>query len=365
MGLAVDSARNIYISDGGNNRIRVVSSATGNISTIAGSGNGGGYTGDGGPATKARLNTPKGIALDPAGNIYVGDRFNSVIRIITPNGNIATIAGSANGGYSGDGGLATNATLFQPTGVAVANSGKIYIADTGNNVIRLLTPTAQPPAIKANGVISALAFGGAAAIAPGSWIEIYGSNLAVDARSWGGTDFKGTAAPTSLDGTSVSVAGVPAYVDYISAGQVNAQVPSGIPAGTRQVTVTTASGSSAPYAIQVNNLQPGLLALSVAGTQYVEATLTDGKTYIFPPASVSGLTSRQAKPGETISLYGIGFGSVQSQRACRAGGSSHQPAGGQFTNHYWRRAVDGFVLRAGAGQHRVVSVQRSGAERGK
>ena len=185
---------------------------------------------------------------------------------------------------------------FSRTGVAAANTGKIYIADNGNDVVRLLTPNALPPAISSNGVAGAAAYGGFTSIAPGSWIEIYGSNLAVDARSWGGADFKGNSAPTSLDGTSVSIGGAAAFVDYISAGQVDVQVPSNIPAGTRQITVITASGTSAPYSITVNNVQPGLLApasFSVGGTQYVAALFTDGKTYVTPAAGVPGVTGRQ------------------------------------------------------------------------
>ena len=313
VGLAVDAARNLYIADGGNNRIRLVSADTGNISTVAGSGTGGGYSGDGGAANKAKLNTPKGIALDPAGNLYIADRFNSAIRMVTVTGTISTIAGSANGGYSGDGGPATGATLFEPTWVAVANTGKIYIADNGNDVIRLLTPAALPPSIASKGVVGAAAFGAFTSVAPGSWIEIYGSNLASDSRMWTGTDFKGANAPTSLDGTSVSIGGVPAFVDYISAGQVNAQVPSNVGTGSQPLKVTTASGSSAPYAINVTLVQPGLFTaakFSIGGLQYAAALFTDNATYVLPPGAIPGVTSRQAKPGETVIFYGAGFGPV-------------------------------------------------------
>jgi len=179
----------------------------------------------------------------------------------------------------------------------------------------LLAPAAchAQPSIKPAGVVSASAFGRFTSIAPGSWIEIYGSNLAADTRPWAGSDFNGVNAPTSLDGTSVMIGGQAAFIDYISSGQVNAQVPSNVGPGSQQVIVTTASGASSPYAITVNATQPGLLAPSsfnIGGKQYAAALFSDGVTYILPPGSIPGVTSRRAQPGDTITLYGIGFGAV-------------------------------------------------------
>lgn len=169
------------------------------------------------------------------------------------------------------------------------------------------------PAVSSGGVVSASAFGGFASIAPGSWIEIYGANLAVDTRVWGGSDFTGVNAPTSLDGTFVSIGGESAFVDYISSGQVNAQVPSSVAAGSQQLIVTTGAGSSVAYPVTVKATEPGLLAPSsfkIAGTQYVAALFPDGATYVLPEGAISGVASRPAKPGDTIVLYGVGFGPV-------------------------------------------------------
>ncbi|HLK62561.1 MAG TPA: IPT/TIG domain-containing protein [Bryobacteraceae bacterium] len=169
------------------------------------------------------------------------------------------------------------------------------------------------PSISAGGVVSASAFGQFKSIAPGSWIEIYGSNLAVDSRSWGGGDFNGVNAPTSLDGTKVTIGGQPAYVDYISPTQVNAQVPFSVGTGSQPVVVTNGNVASAAFTINVNAEEPGLLAPSsfaVNGTQFVAALFTDGVTYVLPPGSIAGLPSRRAQPGDTITLYGIGFGPV-------------------------------------------------------
>jgi uncharacterized protein YjiK len=134
-GLAIDNAGNLYIADPANNRVRKVALGTGIISTFAGNGTAG-YSGDNGPATSAELKIPLGVALDGAGNLYIADEGNSVIRKVNASGTITTIAGNNTVGYSGDTGPATSASLYGPTGVAVDSSGNLYIADTGNNRVR-------------------------------------------------------------------------------------------------------------------------------------------------------------------------------------------------------------------------------------
>ena len=313
-GLALDSAGNLYIADGNNNRIRKVSATDGTISTVVGSSTLGGFGGDGGLATKARLNTPKGLAIDSVGNIYIADTYNSRIRVVSPAGVINTVAGYATTGSGGDGQLATTASLYFPSGVAVDTVSKnVYVVDNQNNVVRLLTAIPTLPTVFSNGVVSASAFGTLPGVAPGSWIEIYGTNLSVDARGWGSADFSGVNAPTSLDGTSVMVGGQPAYVDYISTGQVNAQVPSSVTAGSQPVVVTTPYGASSAFTVNVSATQPGVLAPAsfvVGGKQYVAALFSDGVTFVAPPGAIPGVTSRQAKPGEVITIYGVGFGMV-------------------------------------------------------
>ena len=137
--LAIDAAGKIYIADGGVHRVRVIA-ANGNISTLAGTGTPG-FTGDGAAATTAQLNGPGGIAVDPTtGNVYIADTGNTVIRMISGT-TITTVAGNytLGPGYTGDGGAATGAQLAFPTGVAVDSSGNLYIADQGNNVIRVVS----------------------------------------------------------------------------------------------------------------------------------------------------------------------------------------------------------------------------------
>jgi uncharacterized protein (TIGR03437 family) len=207
---------------------------------------------------------------------------------------------------------------YSLTGVRINTSMKNTIANRLLTCTIFIAPLAlqalgAPPSIQVGGVVSASAFGQFKSIAPGSWIEIYGANLASDTRIWGAADFNGSTAPTSLDGTSVTIGGQQAFVDYISPTQVNVQVASSTPTGTQSVIVTSPGGVSTPYPVTVSTTQPGLLAptsFSVAGTQYAAALFSDGATYALPPGAIPGLASRRAQPGDTLTLYGIGFGSV-------------------------------------------------------
>ncbi|MGO9095116.1 MAG: BACON domain-containing protein, partial [Bryobacteraceae bacterium] len=131
-GVGVDSAGNLYIADTFNQRIRKVSAGT--ISTVAGNGNGG-FAGDGGPAANASLFGPSGVAVDSVGNLYIADASNNRIRKLS-GGTIATVAGNGIQGFSGDGGPATSASLYTPSGVAVDSAGDLFIADSGNSRIR-------------------------------------------------------------------------------------------------------------------------------------------------------------------------------------------------------------------------------------
>ena len=137
--VAVDAAGNVYIADTRNNAIRMVATS-GTITTIAGNGTFG-YTGDGGPATAAQLNRPAGIGLDATGKMYIADTRNNVVRAIDGSGNISTIAGVGTAGYTGDAGAATAAQLRRPADVAVDASNNIYIADNANNVVRIVSST--------------------------------------------------------------------------------------------------------------------------------------------------------------------------------------------------------------------------------
>ncbi|MEO6923929.1 MAG: SBBP repeat-containing protein, partial [Bryocella sp.] len=138
--VAVDANGNVYIADTNNQRIRKITGTT--ISTIAGTGDET-FAGDGGAATAAVLDSPTGVAVDANSNVYIADRHNQRIRMVTPAGTISTIAGSGSasfsGSFAGDGGSATASSLAKPSGVSVDAAGNVYIADTGNQRIREVT----------------------------------------------------------------------------------------------------------------------------------------------------------------------------------------------------------------------------------
>ncbi len=186
-GVWVDSSENIYVADTNNHVIRKVDGATGIITTVAGIGKQNGYTGDGGPATAAELNKPRGVYVDPSGNIYIADRENHAIRKVDAiTGIITTIAGTGSSGDSGDGGPAILAELNKPGGVFSDLSGNIYIADSDNHRIKKVDG--------ATGIITTIAGTGSSGDAGddgpatsasmnkprGLWVDEYGNILIAD-----------------------------------------------------------------------------------------------------------------------------------------------------------------------------------------
>ncbi len=142
-GIAFDNAGNLYVADIFNQRIRKLT-AGGTITTVAGSSlsgtTGGAFSGDGGQAVMARLNNPNAVAVDLAGNLYIADTSNHRIRKVTTAGVISTIAGTGTPSLGGDGGPATSALLYNPTGIAIDSGGNIFISEAGNNRIRMINP---------------------------------------------------------------------------------------------------------------------------------------------------------------------------------------------------------------------------------
>jgi hypothetical protein len=163
-GVAVDGAGNLYIADTNNNVIRKVNLTTGSIVTVAGNGSPG-YTGDGNAATAATLNSPEGVTVDAAGDFYIADTNNNAVReVVAATGNIATIAGDGTGvpGFAGDGGLAIHATLNAPFGVALDYAGNLYIPDSGNNRVRMVNTSGNISTFAGNGTPAYLGDGGTA-----------------------------------------------------------------------------------------------------------------------------------------------------------------------------------------------------------
>ena len=370
-GVAVDSAGNLYVADTGHNRVRKIS-VDGTISTVAGNGNtasSGAALGDGGPATSATVTSPTAIALDSQGNLYIADSAHR-IRQVSPAGVIATVAGNGSSFYYGDGGPVSLAGLGEAIdGLAVDSAGSLYLVQ-GDGQVRMvdpdgtintiagggtltepglnnaqatstaitvfgvvagpggtiyvtnhqypgqvlaLTPSSTPvlPKPSSVAVIEASSFGAYQSLAPGAWVEIYGSYLAGQTRSWDSSDFNGATAPTSLSGTSVMIGGQPAFISYISPAQINAQISPTVGTGQQPLVITTANGSSTTYAVTIDSVEPGLLApaaFKIDGISYVAAVFSDGATYVLPTGAIAGLPSRPAKQGDTITLYGVGFG---------------------------------------------------------
>lgn len=185
--------------------------------------------------------------------------------------------------------------------------GHIY---TAGYTLTAAATGGNPPSITS--VNSGSDFGGFTTIAPQTWVEIKGSALATNTRIWGGADFNGSKAPTSLDGTSVTINGKSAAVYYISPTQVNVQAPDDTATGPVNVVLTTAAGASAPFSVQEQATQPGILvpaSFKVNGTQYAVAQFQDG-TYVGKTGLISGVAFRPAKPGDALTIYGIGFGAV-------------------------------------------------------
>ena len=263
--IAVDNMGNVYIADSFNHRIRKVD-ASGIIDTIAGTGERG-FGGDGGPATSALLTFPQGVATDSAGNIYIADAGNNRIRVVDSTGVIRTIAGTGGigfdgRGFGGDGGPATSALLASPSGVALDSAGNLYIADTGNHRIRKLTPgvTLEP-------VVSAVVNAGSYSrnAAAGAIMSLFGTDLAP------GTAFTASSPlPVTLQGTTVTVIGSggvtrEAGLFFVSAGQINFLIPAATPTGTASVSVAASGPHSQGFAVQIGNVAPGLFSANASG----------------------------------------------------------------------------------------------------
>jgi uncharacterized protein (TIGR03437 family) len=181
-----------------------------------------------------------------------------------------------------------------------------------NSITQMDTP--QAPVISDNGVITAGGFGGFSSAAPGSFVEIYGSNLSGEiSRGWETRDFVVNNAPTSLEGVSVTVDGRATFISFVSPTQVNVQLPAGVRAGVVPVVVTSNGQASAPAMIEIKTQSAGILApasFKIEDKQFAAATHTNG----------AFLTrAAPAAPGETIIFYGIGFGVVNPVSTAIAG----------------------------------------------
>jgi uncharacterized protein (TIGR03437 family) len=289
-GVAADSAGNLFIADGGNDRVRKVS-PDGRITTVAGTGKPG-FSGDGGPAIGAQLAYPEGVAVDHSGNLFIAD--SNRIRVVSPDGTIATVAGTGNPGYSGDGGPAGVAQMNLPMGMAVDSAGNIFVADSFNHAVRVLRPASFAAFVTA--VVDA-ASGQASPISPGKIVVIYGGGLG-PAQLVQNPPSNGQFG-TAVGGTVISFNGIAAPILYASATQVAAVVPYAVSGVTAQVTVSYQGQSSAAFAVSVAPSAPSLFTLNQTGAGQAAAINADGTV---------NTAAHPVKIGGYISLYATGEG---------------------------------------------------------
>jgi len=307
-GVAVDSSNNLYIADTLNYRVRKVTPG-GTITSIAGTGIPG-NTGDGSPAAAAQLANPSGIAVDASGNIYVSD-FSKNVRKIFPGASITTIAGSNLTGYSGDGGPALGATLNAPLGLALDSKGDVYVADSGNNAVRLLMPSSSGGSVV--GAVTNAAGNTTGAIAPGELLVIYGTGLgpasvAVNPPTNGQYS-------TTVGGTTVYLNGKALPILYSYATQASVIVPFGLTGSSASLYVAYNGQATAPVTVPIAAAAPALFTTDFSGKGQV-AAINEGN-----PATINS-AAHPANAGQFVELYATGGGptSPASQDAAIATG---------------------------------------------
>ena len=307
-GLAMDAAGNLYIADTHNHRVREVTAATGLIATIAGTGTAG-SSGDKGMATAAQLDLPTALALDGAGNVYVADTDNHRVRkIAAATGVITTVAGNGVEGFAGDSGLATAAAIDSPSGLAVDAAGNLYIADTHNGRVRKVTA--------ATGMITTVAGAG-----------VVGGGV----QTFGGDGGAATAAGLALPrGVTVDSAGNFYVADSANhrirrisvTGTITTVAGEGTEAFAGDGAPAVAASLDAPRAVAIS--PGGLVTLADSGNQRVRQidALPSPGPDIHTIAGVSGpAPGTLALSGPTVVTYGGGTLTATLSAATNATGS--------------------------------------------
>jgi uncharacterized repeat protein (TIGR01451 family) len=294
-GIALDASGNLYIADSSNNRIRMVTTA-GIISTVAG-GDQAGFAGDGGPGLSAQFSGPTALAMDATGNLYIADTFNNRIRKMSPAGIITTVAGNGTPGVNGDGGPPTLAQLDSPGGIALDQSGNLYIADTNNSRIRKVTFALTIPTL--TGVSTNFGAQGAT-----SKVTFSGTSLSTPLTINAGSDI-------TVSNISV-LSELQATATFTIAANANL--------GPRNVTVTTGLGTSGSVTFTV---VPPFPDLSIASTQTGNLETGFDGTYVLAisnagsGATTSPITVTDNLPAGLTFVSGSGAG-----WACSASGQT-------------------------------------------
>jgi uncharacterized protein (TIGR03437 family) len=230
--------------------------------------------------------------LDDVGSLWISDAAGRVLKMSLADGTITTVAGTGEQDFSGDAGPAATATLNQPEGLAVDAAGNVFIADSGNNAVRVLRSTDRSVLI---GSVADAASQRPDPIAPGKLVVLYGSGLGPSQLIHANAQ-----SSTELAGTVVSFNGIAGPVLYTSAAQVAVIVPSSITGAEAQVTVRYNREVSAPFPIPVAASAPSLFTLNQAGWGQAAA--------IHAADGTANTAANPVKPGEFISLFATGEG---------------------------------------------------------
>lgn len=304
-GVALDSAGNLYIADTSNHRIRMLAPG-GAVSTVAGIGTGG-FSGDGGAAPAAQLSYPSAVAVNAGGNIYIADTGNHRVRMVTPDGNIATIAGTGDPAYNGDNGAALEMAISNPGGLALDGQGNVFVADTGNSRVRMLSTTQSVVTPPVTPQLISVTLANAASLqpgnlAPGEIFSIFGQGIGPAAPAMGAFDATGRLSTTLGDVqvlfTAVFTA-TPAPLFYVQSQQINAQVP-----------YEMAGQSSAQMQVVYQGVIVASMRVSLAAASPALFTFGNGMGNAVVVNQDGTLNSAQnpAPRGSTVVLYATGAG---------------------------------------------------------
>jgi uncharacterized protein (TIGR03437 family) len=335
-GVAVDSVGNVFIADYGNGTVRMVSAATGIITTVAGYGivGYGNFPGDGGPAFQDLLGQPYAVTVDesgnvyfadigtssirkvgrdgiihtivsnvytaslttdPAGNLYYADYHNSVIDKVLPDGTVVAIAGTGVAGYAGDGGPGAVAQFHEPYGIAIDSSANIYVADYANDVIRKLSPVAAPAALIVNGASDLYL-----PVAPGEVVSIFGNNIGFSIQATAQANANGIFA-TQFAGTMVTFNGIPAPILISGPTFVSAVVPYELNGATVASIVVTQNGQTTGItSIPVSPVRPGIFTATSTGI--------NGGLPVLNTDGTANTPANAAAESSTIMLFVTGEG---------------------------------------------------------